>query len=159
MAKRRHSARRIKQRRTYDVREAARAVGATPGTVRHWRKNGLEAVTGHWPLIFRGVDIIAFFKTRNAKRKQQCGPGRIYCLRCKAPKTPALGMADYLPDSSKRGALAGLCPDCSGLIYRRTSPANLMAAAGNLEVSIKSAEPRLNETPEPNSNHHSGKGA
>lgn len=155
MANRRHSARRVRSLRTYDVRQAAKATGATPGTVRHWHKNGLEAVIGHWPLIFRGADIIAFFRTRNAGRKQRCGPGRIYCLRCKAPKTPALGMVDYRPETPKRGVLAGLCPDCDGLIYRRTSPANLKAAAGDLEVSIPSVDSRLVETDVPNSNDNS----
>ena len=97
------------------------AVDATPGTVRHWHKHkGLEAVTGLWPPIFRGVDIIAFFKRRYGARKQRCGPGRIYCLKCKAPKEPALGMADYRADTPKRGALIGICPDCIRLIYRRT---------------------------------------
>ena len=64
MANRRHSARLIKRLRTYNVREAAKATGATPGTVRHWHKSGLEGVVGVYPLIFRGVDIIAFFKRR-----------------------------------------------------------------------------------------------
>ena len=46
MANRSHSARRIKRRWTYDVAEAAKATGATPGTLRHWhKKHGLEAVT------------------------------------------------------------------------------------------------------------------
>lgn len=156
MANRHHSARRIKRLRTYDVGQAAKATGATPGTVRHWHKNGLEAVPGHWPLIFRGVEIIEFFKKRNTARKQRCGPGRIYCLRCRAPKTPALGMVDYRPDTPKRGMLTGLCPDCGGLIYRRSSPDNWKAAVGNLEVSMPSAESRLAETDEPNSNDNSG---
>ena len=157
MANRHHSARRVKLLRTYDVRQAAKATGATPGTVRHWHKNGLEAVVGHWPLIFRGVDIIAFFRKRSAARKQRCGPGRIFCLRCKAPKTPALGMVDYRAETPKRGILTGLCPECGGLIYRRTSPANLQAAAGDLEVSIPSAESRLSGTGEPYSNDNSGR--
>lgn len=69
---------------------------------------------------------------------------------------PALGMVDYQPDTPKRGMLTGLCPDCGGLIYRRSSPANLKAAAGDLEVSMPSAESRLGETDERNSNHNSG---
>ena len=60
MANRKHSVRHLKRRRTYNVREAAKATGATPGTVRNWQKNGLEAVVGVYPAIFRGIDIIAF---------------------------------------------------------------------------------------------------
>ena len=58
MANRRHTARCVKRLRTYNVREAAKATGATSGTVRQWQKCGLEAVEGHYPLIFRGVDLI-----------------------------------------------------------------------------------------------------
>lgn len=159
MANRRHSGRNVKRLRTYDVREAAKVLGATPGTIRHWQKTkGLEAVSGVWPLIFRGADIIAFFKKRSSARKQRAGPGRIYCLKCREPKTPALGMAEYMPSSPRRGMLVGLCPDCAGLMYRATSPAKLKAAAGNLDVSLPVAQSNLTEMAEPISNHHSGRG-
>ena len=76
-----------------------------------------------------------------------------------ALQTPAPGMADYVPDTPKRRALTGICPGCEGLMHRRTSPANLKAAAGNLAVSIQCAELRLGKTHEPCSNHHFDRGA
>ena len=157
MAKRRHSARRIKSRRIYDVRAAAKAIGATPATVRHWARNGLEAIPGFWPLAFRGVDIIAFFKKRKIEGKQKSGNGRIHCFRCKGPKTPAGGMVDYRPISARRGMLIGLCPDCEGLMYRACSPAKLNTAAGSLAVSILNAESSLAEMVEPICKPHSEK--
>ena len=159
MANRSHSARRIKRLRSYNVAEAAKATGATPGTIRHWQKHGLDAVPGLWPLLFRGVDIIAFFDRRKSAKKQACGPGRMFCLRCKSPKVPALNMADYRADTPRLGVLTGLCPDCAGLMYRRTSPAKLKGAAGNLDIQMQPSEPRLTGMAEPNSNHHSGRGA
>lgn len=158
MANRHHSARLVKRLRSYNVREAAKATGATPGTVRHWSRNGLEAVEGVYPTIFRGVDIIAFFERRDAARKQPCGPGQIYCLRCKAPKTPAFGEVEFWSDGPKLGILRGLCPDCAGVLNRRASHAKLNAATGNLRVTIRLAESRLCETPEPHSNQHSERG-
>jgi hypothetical protein len=155
MANRRHSVRRIRRLRTYNVREAAKATGATPSTVRQWHKNGLEAVAGLWPLVFRGVDLITFLKRRDGDRKRPCGPGRMYCLRCKEPKTPAFGEAEYWPDGPKLGTLSGLCPDCAGLMNRRASLATLKAAAGHLKVSMRCADSRLSGMPEPNSNPHS----
>jgi hypothetical protein len=137
MANRRHSARRVKKLRTYNVREAAKATGATPGTVRQWHKGGLEAVAGIYPLIFRGVDIIAFLKARDITRKQPCGPGRLFCLRCKEPKSPAFGEAEFWPDGPKLGTLRGLCPDCTATMNRRTSLAKLKSAAGELQVSMR----------------------
>jgi hypothetical protein len=158
VANRRHSARLVKRLRTYNVREAAKVTGATPGTVRHWHRSGLEGVIGVYPLIFRGVDIVAFLKHREEKRKQPCGPGRMFCLRCKAPKTPAFGEAEFWPDGIKLGTLRGLCPDCAAMMNRRVSLAKLQAAEGDLAVSIRHADSRLSGTPEPNSNSHSERG-
>lgn len=158
MAKRRHSAQRVKRRRIYNVREAAKATGATPATVRQWMKEGLEPIEGAYPTIFRGADIIDFFVKRMSARGQPCGPGRIYCLRCQAPKEPAFGEVEFWPDGPKLGALRGLCPDCSGILNRRVSRATLDVAAGNLTVTIRHADPRLSETTEPRSNQHFERG-
>jgi hypothetical protein len=155
MANRRHSGRRLQRRRTYNVREAAKATGATPCTVRNWQKNGLEAIAGIYPAIFRGIDIIAFLERRSRARKQPCGPGRLYCFRCKAPKRPAFDEVEFWPDGSKLGKLRGLRPDCASTMNRRTSLAKLTAATGDLTVSMRRAESRLSETTMPNCNDHS----
>jgi hypothetical protein len=145
MANQRHSARRVKQRRLYDVQAAAKVLGATPGTIRHWARNGLTALLGVKPLAFRGVDIIDFFKRRAAQRKQTSGPGRIYCFKCRVPKTPAGGMVDYKPTSPKRGVLISICPTCERLMYRACSPAKLDAATRGLSVSILKTKPSSGE--------------
>jgi hypothetical protein len=158
MANRRHSARRIKKLWTYNVREAAKATGATPGTVRQWHKSGLEAVAGVYPLIFRGADIKAFLKRRDEGRRRPCGPGKMFCLHCKEPKTPAFGEAEFWPDGPKLGTLKGLCPDCTAIMHLRTSLAKMNAAAGHLRVSMQCADRSLSCTAEPNSNPHSERG-
>ena len=129
--------------------------GATPGTIRHWLKNGLEAVAGCFPKIIRGVDIIDFLDRRNAGRKRACGPGRLFCLRCKEPKRPAFDEVEFWQDGPKLGSLRGLCPTCTGIMHRRTSIARMKSAAGDLSVSIPLAEPHLIETTTPSSNPHS----
>lgn len=158
MANRRHTARLVKRLRSYNVREAAKATGATPGTVRQWHKKGLQAVAGIYPQIFRGVDIIEYLKRRDAGRKRPCGPGQMYCFHCKERKTPAFDEVEYWPDGGKLGTLKGLCPDCAATMNRRTSVAKFKAAAGELKVSIRYADSHLNGTPEPNSYPHSERG-
>lgn len=155
MANRRHRTHRLQRRRTYNVREAAKATGATPGTVRRWQKSGLEAVVGVYPAIFRGSDIIAFLNRRNRARKRPCGPGRLFCFRCKAPKRPAFDEVEFWPDGPKLGKLQGLCPDCAATMIRRASLAKLMSAAGDLTVSMRPADSRLSEMTVPNCNDHS----
>jgi hypothetical protein len=155
VANRKHSARRIKKRRSYNVREVAKATGATPGTVRRWHKAGLTAVEGISPLIFRGVDIIDFLKRRVEKRKQPTGPGRMHCFRCKEPKRPAFSEVEYWPDGPKGGRLTtGLCPDCATIMNKRTSLAKPRSAAGDLRIAMQCADSRLSETPEHNCNAH-----
>jgi hypothetical protein len=127
MANRKHSVRHLRRRRAYNVREAAKASGATPGTVRNWQKNGLEAVAEVYPTIFRGVDIIAFLARRRRAREQPCGPGRLFCFRCKIPKRPAFDEVEFWPDGPKLGKLRGLCPDCATTMNRRCSQARAMA--------------------------------
>jgi hypothetical protein len=154
MANRRPSARRLKRLRQYNVREAAQAVGVTAATVRLWSKTGLEAVEGVYPQIYRGVDLIDFLTRRAANRKQPCGPGRLFCLSCKEPKTPAFNELEFEPSGAALGRLMGLCPDCSSVMFRRTSQAKLHAAVGELKVAIKCADSRLHETSNPTCNPH-----
>ncbi len=148
MAKRRGLARRLKRRRHYNVAEAGRAIGVAPATVRTWFKSGLSPVANVFPPIIRGVDLIDFLRERSRKRKQRCGPGRMFCLRCKAPKAPAFGEAEYWPTGPARGWLRGLCPDCATVMQRRCSPAALAGARGDLSITLKRADSRLSGTPE-----------
>ena len=155
MANRRHSAQRVKRLRTYNVREAAKVTGATPGTIRNWLKNGLHAVLGCYPTIIRGADLIDFLQKRNMSRKRPCGPGRLFCLRCKEPQRPAFNEVEFWPDGPQLGSLRGLCPGCTGMMHRRTSVARISAATGDLRISFPHGDPRLGEPPGAYSNPHS----
>lgn len=155
MANRRHSTQRVKRLRTYNVREAAKATGATAGTVCHWLKAGLQPVHDCYPTIIRGVDLIDFLKQRSISRKRPCGPGRLYCLRCKEPRRPAFHEVEFWPDGPRLGSLRGLCPSCTGIMHRRTSVARITAAAGDLRISFPHGDPRLGELLQPNCNPHS----
>jgi hypothetical protein len=146
MANRRHSPKRVKRLRHYDTLETAQATGASRQTARRWRKEGLRTVEGHRPPISRGEDIIAFLKQREAKRKRPCGPGRLYCFRCKTPKRPADGRLEYRPDTPTLGTLYGECPDCGGRLRRRASLRTIKTAAGGSSVSIPQATASLIET-------------
>jgi hypothetical protein len=155
MANRKHSARRIKKRLTYNVREAAKAIGATPGTIRRWREAGLKPVEGSYPPFYRGVDLMEFMKRRAQGRKQPCGPGRMFCFKCKEPKRPAFGEIEYRPSSARAGRLTALCPDCATVMHRRVSLAKLRAATGDLSVSMQGEDSRISETSKPHCNDDS----
>jgi hypothetical protein len=155
VANRKHSARRVKRLRTYNVREAAKVTDATAGTVRHWLRTGLQPVHDCYPTIIRGVDLIEFLKQRSVRRKRPCGPGRLFCLRCKEPRRPAFGEVEFWPDGPTLGSLRGLCPTCTTIMHRRTSVARITAAAADLRVSFPHGDPRLSQLLQLDCNPHS----
>ena len=71
----------------------------------------------------RALPFRAFLAGGRKAKRQPCGPGRFYCLRCRAPRPPAGEMVDFVATSASGmvGTLQALCPACDGLMQRRTS--------------------------------------
>jgi DNA-binding XRE family transcriptional regulator len=114
MRKRRPKYRLVKIHRSYTVEEAARLLGAHKNTVRAWVKVGLPTCDSKRPTLILGRELAAYLQARRTKNKRPCKPGEIYCVRCRAPKRPAGGMAEYHPTTATLGNLIGICPDCEG---------------------------------------------
>ena len=75
-----------------------------------------------------------FLKRHRSKQKRALNPGEMYCFKCRTPKFPALGMADFVPTSRRLGNLRGLCPTCGTFMHRTASLATLTRAKGELDV-------------------------
>jgi hypothetical protein len=121
--------------RSYSVEEVSRLFGIHKNTVRNWLRQGLEPIDDHRPIVILGLELRRFVTDRRARARLTCGPGRIFCLPCRAPKTPAGNMADCIVVSETRGTLRGICPDCDRMIYRRVNPKKLDTVRGHLDVS------------------------
>lgn len=104
--------------------------------MRQWIKQGLLVCDERRPILILGGELAAFLTRKRARNKRPCKPGEIYCVCCRVPQSPALGMADYEPLTATGGSLIGLCPQCGRAIYRRVSLARLAEAKGNLEVKF-----------------------
>lgn len=143
---------RAKIHRNYDVAETARLCRVHRNTVRQWIKQGLPVCDDRRPLIVLGSDLRAFLQTKRTRNKCPCGPGRLYCVRCRTPKVPAGNMADYLPSTSTGGMLAAICPDCGSMMYRRVSLAKLTSARGAMEITVTQAHSRIGESIPPSVN-------
>src|SRR5690349_4993872 len=111
--------------RSYSVEEVSRLFGIHKNTVRNWLRQGLEPIDDQRPTVIRGTEIRRFLTDRRSRTKQTCGPGRIYCLPCRAPKVPAGKMAECVEVGDSTGTLRGICPDCDRMIYRRVNPKHL----------------------------------
>lgn len=136
--------------RTYTVEETARLYGLNRNTVRTWLKSGdLEALDRSRPLLIHGLSLRAFLAKRRASTKRPCPPGTLYCFRCRAPRPPALGMADYVARPSGAGDLKAFCAVCGTLMNRRTRSDRLGTVLPGIEVRVTQAAPRLADSPAP----------
>ena len=84
--------------RSYSVEDMSRLFKIHKNTVRNWLRQGLTAIDDQRPTVIRGDELRRFLTDRRARAKQTCGPGRIYCLPCRAPKVPAGKMAECIDD-------------------------------------------------------------
>ncbi|MEY2161778.1 MULTISPECIES: helix-turn-helix domain-containing protein [unclassified Rhodanobacter] len=135
--------------RSYNVEEAARLCGVHRNTVRQWIKQGLPVCDDRRPVLVLGHQLRVFLQAKRTRNKCPCGPGRIYCVRCRSPKVPAGQMADYIPLSSAGGSLTGICPDCGSMMYRRVSLTKLASIRGELDVMVPQAHSRIGESNHP----------
>jgi hypothetical protein len=143
MSRRRLNPNLIKLHRTYDIPELARCCRVHKNTVLHWRQSGLTPIDGSRPILFHGSTVREFLKKRNAGRKQPCGPGKLYCLRCREPRTPALGLVDYVPITAKSGNIRAFCSTCEAIMHRRVSQSALAATMPGLDVQFAERPLRL----------------
>jgi hypothetical protein len=153
---RRHNHRHVKIHRNYTVEDTARLFGVHKNTIRLWIKLGLPIINDRRPFLIPGLDLANFLQARRGTRKQPCAPGFIYCVKCRAPKTPALKMADYVPITATGGNLRGICPECETLIHRRVSLVKLDQVRGELEITLPQAERHIRESRAPSLNCDSG---
>lgn len=133
--------------------------GVHKNTVRSWLKQGLAAIDDRRPILILGHELSRFLRERRQKAKQTCGPGRIYCIACRAPKVPAGKMAECTPTGPLAGNLCGICPDCDRIIYRRVNLAKIDPIRGELEITFTQPRPSIRESTVPFVNCDSGEKA
>jgi hypothetical protein len=135
----------VKVHRNYSVEDISRLFGLHKNTVRSWLKQGLQAIDDRRPILILGRELSRFLDERRKGAKQSCGPGRIFCIACRAPKVPAGNMAECTPTGPLAGNLCGICPDCDRLIYRRVNLTKIDAVRGVLEIMFRQTWPRIGE--------------
>ena len=150
---RRKGWRAVKSRLSYTVDEAARNQGVAKGTVLRWLKSGLPCLKDQRPFLILGGDLIAFLKALNPP-KQRCKPNELFCFKCKAPRKPAFGEAEFRAQRPTSGRLTALCVECSTVMNKSVSIAALEALKTILHVSFPPDHETLNEGAKPRSNAH-----
>jgi excisionase family DNA binding protein len=142
----------VKMHRSYTAGELAERLGVHKNTVRNWQREGLTAIDQGRPRLFQGESVRNFLSRRNASRKRPCPPGTLYCLRCRAPRVPALGMAEYSETRPGAGNLKALCGTCEAPMHRRTRQASLATVLPEIAVQVSLPPERLSGRTSPSLN-------
>ena len=149
MASRLPNHRLVKIHRSYAVEEVTALLGVHKNTVRNWILAGLPTIDNRRPLLVQGQLLVEFLITRRKQAKRPCGPGQMYCLRCRTSKTPKDGRVVYQPRDESRGRLIGTCPDCGTRLFRQASKAKLKSSLGKLELHDTTAWEHIAKSPTP----------
>lgn len=128
------NARLVKIHRSYTVHETAELLGVTTSTVRDWLKRGLKSVDVTRPALIRGYELREFLETRRARSKRPCGPGRIYCLRCREPRVPAGVAVELVPVTETSVDIVGRCEVCGTQMHRAARRVDLPSILVGLSV-------------------------
>lgn len=122
--------------RSYLVGEIAEVFGVHANTVREWVKQGLPVNDRRRPMLILGVELRRFLQMRNREAKHPCKLDEMYCLKCRKPQQPALGMVEYIPFNDATGQLKGLCPSCDSVINRFVKITDLDQMRPLLDISF-----------------------
>jgi excisionase family DNA binding protein len=120
MAKR-PSGRAIRAARTYTIEEAASALGVSTGTIRNWVRAGLPIMKAQRPFLILGEALRDFLQDRASDGKVALQASQLYCLTCKAGRSPMGNLVDCIPQTATTARLMGLCEVCSGTCNRMIS--------------------------------------
>lgn len=134
----------VKIHRSYSVEEAAGVLKVHKHTVRGWLKKGLAPIDDRFPILIHGQTLRTFLDGKRRSSRTKCPPGHFYCLRCRAPRLPAEGMADYAPISRSKGMLTAICPDCETIMNRLTSATKLTGLEAHLAIAFPQGRERIN---------------
>ena len=144
----------IRIHRNYTIDEAARLTGFAKGTLRRKIKAGtLPAIVDRRPHLILGCDLLDHI-TKQAKSGPRLQPHECYCFKCRTPRAPAFGVAEYIPLTASTGNLRALCEVCATLMYRAVSVSAVAALRGKVEVTIQQADKRLTDSSMPSLDDH-----
>ncbi len=125
----------VKRHRPYRVDEVSRLLSVSKGTVRRWVKTGLPIVGPEKPFLITGDDLIEFLKNRS-KKGQKLKVDECWCFSCQSPRKPAYGEVTIEVSNQKSGMMHALCKNCTNLMFKRISQAQILELNAIVRVTI-----------------------
>jgi hypothetical protein len=108
----------VKSALTYEISEAAAALGKNPATIRNWIKDGLPVMASQKPYLISGEAIREYLRAKYKDAKTPLAPSELYCPACKAGREPVDGLVTFHRQTSKMALLKGECMRCSATAAR-----------------------------------------
>ncbi len=142
----------VKRYRNYTVGDISRLLTVHKNTVREWIKRGLPVIDGQKPTLVLGSELKCWLAQRRKAAKQPCGPGELYCLKCRMPKRPALGMVDYKSKNDLTGCITALCESCERPINRNARFTDLPIIMPGMAIQFAEHQSSISGRANPPSN-------
>jgi len=127
----------VKAALTYEVNEAARALGKTPATIRNWIKDGLPVMSARKPYLISGEAIREYLRAKYKAAKRPLDPDELFCPACRNGRRP-LGMATTISSLTARTSLLkGTCSHCGGTCTRMISKSKVSDFGQTFSITEK----------------------
>lgn len=110
---------------TYDVEEAAKALGKSQATIRNWIKLGLPVMASKKPVLILGTDLREFIRAQSQKAKAPLAIDQLYCPRCRQGRLPIKMTVAQHPNTTTTVRLSGICKCCGATATRFVSVKSL----------------------------------
>ena len=102
----------VKSALTYEVSEAAKALGKSQATIRNWIRDGLPVLTSQKPYLISGAAIRGYLRFKYRAAKSPLADDELFCLSCRAGRRPVGMMVEAIANTPKTTRLRGLCERC-----------------------------------------------
>jgi hypothetical protein len=115
----------VKAALSYEVSEAAKALGKNEATIRNWIRDGLPVMASMKPCLISGAELRVYLRAKYQNSKTKLAPDELYCLSCRAGCKPVDMAVEAIPNNSKTTRLKGRCGRCEVMASRLISNAKL----------------------------------
>lgn len=125
----------VKAALSYEIGEAAQALGKSPATIRSWCKDGLEVMSTRKPYLISGAAIQEYLRAKYQASKRPLCPHQLYCPACRKGRKP-VGMAVVsISMTTKTALLKGACDHCESISTRMISKAKASIFAQTFTIT------------------------
>jgi hypothetical protein len=108
----------VKTALSYEVGEAAKALGKSDATIRNWIKDGLPVMSSNKPHLISGSDIRSYLRQKYQTQKIPLRDNELYCLSCRKGRQPLNIQVLATSNTASTLRLSGPCDHCGATASR-----------------------------------------